>query len=172
MKSTLFATVAILATCLSLQSSAAPGDLAVTLEGPPVIRPGRSFRIIVHIRNESTAVVVYRHHWKWAKNTMYLQAKGEDGNLVESKPLLLDIDSASTCLYFKPLLPGESFSFSVLVNNEFGVDLNLPTAWRSAEITWKYVPGRPISQPRCTSEEAVSKKQLSSAPLTLQLADH
>jgi hypothetical protein len=114
-------------------------SLTARLSAPRKVEAGKSFVLTVEIGNPSSEGFLYRQHWKWASNTMSFEARGSDGHVFTSEPLLFDIDARADCFYTKALGPKERFTFDVAVNGSSLASLRLrfPGPGRY-EVTWVY----------------------------------
>jgi hypothetical protein len=108
------------------------------LSVPEQIRFGEPFAVSLTVTNDSEAGFYFKKPWKWASNGLSLRATAEDGRSFESATLLYDIATTERCTFFKPLGPGDSYTFQFLLGaREFGPDLRLPTPGRYA-VKWVY----------------------------------
>jgi hypothetical protein len=68
------------------------------------------------VTNNGSEIVYFKRPWKWASDGLFVVAKGADGSVHESTPMIGDIDGEYLCTYFKPLASGDSYSFQEKVH--------------------------------------------------------
>jgi hypothetical protein len=87
------------------------GKLSLKLEGPSSVQLGEPLTLRFTATNVGTPGFYFKQPWKWASNGMRVVATAPDGQQQETSTALLDIDGKFLCTYFKPLWPGDMFSF-------------------------------------------------------------
>jgi len=144
------ATVALLATALSVLAQDSPAVLSLRLESPVQVRVGQPFGIRFTVTNEGKSGVYFKQPWKWASNGMRIVATGPDGSIHESSVALFDIEAKYRCTYFKPLGPADSFTFQVFLGSAApGPALSLsPGRYR---LRWVYEPKIYPDEKSCTA---------------------
>jgi hypothetical protein len=112
--------------------------LLLTIDPPTSISRSKPFMIRFTVRNQGTQGVYFKRPWKWAANGMLVRAIDGKATVVDSGTRLNDISATSVCTWFKPLRPGEEFSFSVPFNGaRSGNEITFPHAG-SYRLTWVY----------------------------------
>jgi hypothetical protein len=96
-----------------LQAGEAIEGLKLAIGGPVETRAGKPVQVTFVVENEGENEGFYfKRPWKWASNGMRVVAVGADGVEHTSGALLFCIMAEYACTYFKPLFPGETYSFS------------------------------------------------------------
>ena len=125
-------------------------NISLRVESPDTARAGQPLVFTFSVRNEGKAGVYFKQPWKWASNGMRLVATGPDGSAHESSVALFDIEAKYVCTHFKPLGPGDLFSFQVTLGAaSFGPSLALTPG--RYKVRWVYEPKIYPDERSCTA---------------------
>jgi hypothetical protein len=125
----------VVGVCLILAASAGeagPADLSIRIEVPHQLAFEGPFTVRIVVSNVGQEALVFKRHWKWAENTMFLEVEGPSGEVRRSSPALFDIPVAAMCSFFVPLYPGDVFSTAAVFNGNWPptVDFTKPGKYR------------------------------------------
>ena len=150
MKYVLLTTIA--AVLAATRAAEDPPKIVLGLTAPSASVPrGAPFTLTFRVTNEGHSGLYFKRPWKWASNAMLVTAQGPDNVIVNSETLLFDIPAASRCTYFKPLLPGESYSFTeTFTSDPFTPSLALRQTGTYI-LTWRYETKHYPEEAACAS---------------------
>jgi len=164
-RSALLAAVAVLLLTQTSKADEPVTGLRLSIAGPIEIRTGESVSLTFGVANDGPNEGFYfKRPWKWAVNGMRVVATGPDGVDHESSIMLFCIAAEYACTYFKPLFPGETYSFSE--------DVRFKIAAGRYELRWVYDPAIWETDEKCSAADVpIWKGHAESPPVVLTVRE-